>query len=398
MKYRPFILLILPMMLSGFAGSLSAAGSIGTAGATFLEMGVGSRPLGMGEAFTAETDDINTLYYNPAGLGSLKFPQLSVFHHELIMDSRLENLILCYPIGDGFIAVSNTVFWTPAFSKIDINGINVGDIQYYNGCLTVGFGYDLNYLYLGGSVKYIYQKIDTKLVHAFAADIGVLKGFRMWTPFDAPIRNFHIGFSVLNLGTKVMNSPLPRHLRIGMSYKPINWMTLNVDLLENCIKASDLIDFTHGFNESFRVNIGMELTYLDIIYIRGGWRFNDAGTYTVGLGFNYVIKNVSFNIDAAVADSGSFHPTYSFTITFKLIPRVVTIEDRRVAEDHYRKGIKAYVADDIDGAIKEFNLTRDYNPYHKNIDKKLKDIKVIQKLKKQNKESEDENNEKRGEE
>lgn len=389
MKYRYCILLVALIMLPGFVNHLSASETVGTTGATFLEMGVGSRPLSMGEAFTAEIDDINTLYYNPAGLGSLKFPQLSVFHHELIMESRLENLILCYPIADGFLGISNTVFWTPSFTKYDINGINVGEVQFYNGCLTVGFGYDLNYLYLGASLKYIYQKIDTKMVHAFAADIGVLKGFRMWTPFDAPIRNFHIGLSVLNLGTRVMNSPLPRHIRLGLSYKPINWMTLNVDFIENCIKPSDLIDFTHGFNESFRVNVGMELNYLEILYIRGGWRFNDAGTYTVGLGFNYVIRNVSFTVDASVSDSGNFNPTYSFNVTFKLIPKVVTIEDRRVAEDHYRKGIKAYVADDVDGAIKEFNLTRDYNPYHKNIDKKIKDIREIQNLKKVNKDNEE---------
>lgn len=36
-----------------------------------LKYGVGVRPLGMGGAFTAVADDINSIYYNPAGLGDL---------------------------------------------------------------------------------------------------------------------------------------------------------------------------------------------------------------------------------------------------------------------------------------------------------------------------------------
>lgn len=390
MKYFQFItyICIIGTLLHG--SRLYAEGTVGISGATFLEYAVGSRALAMGEAFTAQSDDINALYFNPASLGSLKFPQLALFHHELIMESRLENFTFAYPIKEGCIGVANTVFWTPSFDKIDINGLDVGDIQYYNGCLTVGYGHDFDYFYLGASAKYIYQKIDTKLVSSFAMDIGILKGMKMWTPFEAPIRNFHIGLSVLNLGTKVMDSPLPRLIRLGVSYKPLNWLGLNVDLMENCIEASDLIDFTHGFDESFRINVGMELSYMELIYLRGGWRFNDVGTYTVGIGFNYVIKNVAFTIDASFADAGNFNPTYSFNVAFKLIPKVITIDDRSNAEQHYKNGIKAYVGDDIDGALKEFNMTKDYNPYYKNIDKKIRDLEEIQKLKKENKQQEEE--------
>lgn len=390
MKYRHLItfICIIGTMLCG--SRLFAEGTVGISGAAFLEYATGSRALGMGEAFTAQTDDLNALYFNPASLGSLKYPQLGLFHHELIMESRLENITIAYPIKDGNIGVANTVFWTPSFDKIDINGLDIGDVQFYNGCLTVGYGYDFDYFYLGASAKYIYQKIDTKLVHSFAMDFGILKGMRMWTPFEAPIRNFHIGLSVLNLGTKVMDSPLPRLIRLGISYKPLNWLGLNVDLMENCIEANDLIDFTHGFNESFRVNIGLELSYLELLYLRGGWRFNNVGTYTVGLGFNYVIKNVSFTIDASFADAGNFNPTYSFNVAFKLIPKVITIDDGSTAEDHYKRGIKAYVGDDIEGALKEFNTTKDFDPYYKSIDKKIRDLEEIQKLKKENKRQEEE--------
>ncbi len=365
---------------------LLAAGTIGTSGAAFLEYSVGSRPLGMGEAFTAETDDINALYYNPAGLGSMRYPLLQLHHHELIMESRLENIAFTYPTGYGCLGISNTVFWVPSFEKVDINGLPAGDVEFYNGCLTVGYGYDFGYFYFGGSLKYIYQKIDTRFIHAFAADAGIMKGFKIWSPpfFESPLRNFHIGLSVLNVGTNVLKSPLPRQLRLGLSYKPSNWLGINVDLIENCINASDLIDFTRGFNQSFRVNLGLELNYMELLYLRGGWRFNDPGTYTVGLGFNYIIKNVAFTIDASLSDAGNFKPTYSFNVTFKLVSRVPSLEDRKTARDLYNEGLKNFSDDNLDGALDRFKKSKDYDPYLRSINKKIQEVEELRKLKKEN--------------
>ena len=380
-----FILLLCFFTHKGFA-----AGSIGTSGADFLELGVGSRPLGMGEAFTAEINDINSLYYNPAGLATLRFPVLSVVHQELILDSRYENISVAFPLFEGRIAFSNSLFWVPPFDKIDIDGNTTGKVNFYNGNFSIGYGYDLDFVYLGGSIKYIYQKIDTLFLSSFAFDIGVLKGMYLYSPFDSPVRNFHIGFSILNIGTKAKDDPLPRMVRFGISYKPTHWLGLNVDLTENFINASDLYDFTYGFEESFRMNIGIELNYLELLYFRTGWRFNDSGKYSLGFGFNYAVKNVAFNIDSSFSDNGIFGPIYSISATFKLIPKVITVEDKLRAEVHYKKGIRHYIADDIDSAIDEFKLTKDYNPYHKNIDKKIDDLLEIKKMRKKNEELEDE--------
>jgi hypothetical protein len=198
--------------------------------------------------------------------------------------------------------------------------------------------------------------------------------------------------SILNLGTNAKDDPLPRMIRIGMSYKMTKWFGLNLDATEYMINSSDLYDFTYGFNESFRVNTGVEFNYLELVYLRGGWRFNDAGTYSLGVGFNYAIKDVAFALDASYSENGIFGPVYSLNATFKLIPKIVTVEDKIKAEAHYKKGIRFFIADDIDSAINEFNLARDYNPYHKNIDKKIEDLKQIKKLREKNRELDDEIN------
>ena len=390
MKYLIQFIKILVAYSLLYPLSVFASGTTGTSGAAFLELPVGSRPLSMGDAFTAEVNDINAIYFNPAGLGSMKYPVLSINHQELIEDSRFENISMCYPLFQGYIGFSNSIFWVPPFEKIDIDGNKTGEVTFYNGCTTVAYGYDFEFIYIGGGLKYVYQRIDTLFVQSVAVDIGILKGMYLYSPFNAPLRNFHIGISMLNLGSGARDDPLPRMLRLGLSYKLTNWFGLNMDFTENMIDSSDLYDFTYGFDEGFRMNLGVEFTWLELLFLRGGYRFNDGGTYTFGIGFNYVIKNVTFNLDASYAETKVFGPTYSITLSFKLIPKVVTIEDKIEADKHYKNGIRYFVANDIDTAMKEFKLCRDFDPYYKSIDKKITDLEELHKLQTDNKDFEKE--------
>jgi hypothetical protein len=382
--------ILLLAVLTGVSGNLYGIGSVGRSGAAFLEVPVGARPIAMGDAFTAGTDDLNVMHYNPAGLGTLQYPVLSLFHDELILDSRYENITGAFPYFKGFFGISSSVFWVPPFEKVDINGNSNGKVNFYNSATTVSYGRVIGPVLLGASVKYIYQKIDTMTYQSAAVDLGIQKQLYMYSPFIAPIRNFTIGASILNLGTDVSSSPLPRTLRIGTSYMPTKWVKFNVDMVESLIDPSDIYDFTSGFDESFRLNCGLELSWQEMLFFRCGYRFNDVGHYSLGFGFNYAFSNVAFTVDTSYSDSGIFGPVYSINVGFKLIPKVITSEDKRKSEKFYQDGIRFYVGDDLESAISAFRKSRDYNPYQKNIDVKIQDLETLQKLKEENKKFETE--------
>lgn len=368
----------------------SAYGTAGTSGATFLELGTGARALAMGEAYTAGSEDVNTLYYNPAGLGTLQYPVASYNHQELLYDSRFETAMGAFPLYKGFLACSASAFWVPPFDRVDISGSKTGSVTVVDTAFTAGYGKDLGPVYVGGSIKYIYQKIDTLSTNSAAVDLGIMKSMYLYSPFAAPIRNFSLGMSVLNLGTTAKDDPLPRTLRLGTSYIPVKWMRIHADLTESVIDPDDLYDFTYGFEEGFRANVGMELSWQDILFLRGGYRFNDAGTYTFGFGFNYAIENVSFIIDTAYQDNGRFGPNYCVNVTFKLIPKIITAGDRRSAEKYYQDGIRYYVADDLQSSLDAFKKSRDYNPYQRSINEKIADLEELEKLKEKNRKFEEE--------
>jgi hypothetical protein len=206
----------------------------------------------------------------------------------------------------------------------------------------------------------------------------------LYTPLEAPVKNFFIGLSVLNLGTPAHNSPLPRRINLGFSYKFAHWACFNMDLSQSMIDVGDLYDFTYGFDESFRVKFGVEFNYLDIIFVRCGYKINDGGTYSVGMGFNYAIQNVAMIFDTSYEDVGIFGPNYSINLSFKLIPKIITYEDRVAAQRHYRDGIRFFVGNELDAAIREFRLARDYDPYLDNINRRIRELEELRRITEEN--------------
>ena len=62
----------------------------GTTAAQFLKIGVGARALAMGGAYSAVSNDATALYWNPAGLSSMKKNEILLDHQDWILDVDLD--------------------------------------------------------------------------------------------------------------------------------------------------------------------------------------------------------------------------------------------------------------------------------------------------------------------
>ena len=66
--------------------SIYAVDKSGTTAAKFLSIGVGSKAVSMGGAFTSIADDATAMYWNPAGLSYFNTRELYFNHSDWIAD------------------------------------------------------------------------------------------------------------------------------------------------------------------------------------------------------------------------------------------------------------------------------------------------------------------------
>ena len=129
------------------------AGCGSLASAAFEDLGAGARPISMGNAFAAVADDANTIYYNPAGLGQLKHPQLTAGYGQLYMGlSDGSN------IGNGFIGVTTPLrdgqWGTLGFGALNLSLTGA----YEEDTFFLSYGRQVyGSLYAGGSLKLLKQ-------------------------------------------------------------------------------------------------------------------------------------------------------------------------------------------------------------------------------------------------
>lgn len=218
----------LALLLALPAGTAAAASNEGQAGAQFLKLGASARAGGMGDAFTAVSDDAYAVHYNPAGLVRAERAQIGGGHTALFQKVTYQSFALALPFSkeEGYHrhALGFGVLY-----------LGVGDIERRTGDSTdpVGtFGasdsaYSASYargfserFSVGATGRYISQSIDSYRGNAFAADLGAL--WRAGEDPDALV----LGGSVRNAGSKIgyvasQKDPLPLTLSAGAAWRPM---------------------------------------------------------------------------------------------------------------------------------------------------------------------------------
>ena len=83
--------------------------NVGTTSAAFLDIGVGARSLSMGGAFTSVANDATALYWNPAGITSIKRPTTHFYYAPWFVDIDFTHGSAVIPMGrSGTLGLSLT--------------------------------------------------------------------------------------------------------------------------------------------------------------------------------------------------------------------------------------------------------------------------------------------------
>jgi len=342
LKLSGHILISLILSFSFPATQVANAKGPSTSGAIILKQTSGARALGMGEAFVAIADDVNCLYWNPAGLTQIRNHEISMMYLNGLVDSWFGFVGYAHPFGAkgmrqrreigrirevpqrgkyyGTIAIGMTLFQAGKLT-LDPEGSTVVAEQDY--LVTLGYGYPLwrgtvkkrrglsfeekqSIISLGLNIKIISSTLVEKYsAMAYAGDLGVLGKFILAK------NSLSIGLAAQNIGTKLKfeeeGDPLPFTIRAGSSYQ----MSLG--------KEHSLVVAIEGVKRSdsdFRGNVGIEYWYKEIFALRSGYKIGyDLEGFTAGVGFDWRGYRLDYGWGMIATEMGDNH-RISFTMRF----------------------------------------------------------------------------------
>ena len=179
------------------------ASFVGVRAAEFLEIPVGARGIGMGSAYSAVTDGISSIWWNPAGLGFLQQKEVMLTVVDYTLDLTYSYAAVAAPIGDGNLVIGGF------FGYLDVPEMEITTFSSPQGIGRTFNAYDFQ---AGGSFAYTFSDrfiagMNAKYVHqdmfgnisgdAFAIDAGAIYHTEL---ADREIR---FAFAIQNLGTNI---------------------------------------------------------------------------------------------------------------------------------------------------------------------------------------------------
>ncbi|NOX66821.1 MAG: UPF0164 family protein [Chlorobi bacterium] len=328
-KFTIYFIILLSAVLYGQS-------KVGSTAAPFLSIGIGPRAIAMGGAFVATSNDVTSLYWNPAGAANMKSSGALFAHSRWFADINYNWAGAVIDLGDAGVFGASitsldygdmelTTLREPEGTGGTFGASDMAMAITYAKALTEQFS-------IGGSVKYISQRIWNSSASTIAIDLGVL--------FQSDFAGLRIGASISNLGGNMRISgkdlnvqhdidrtiygnndqilatldtdswPIPLTFKIGLASDVLD--------IENH-RVTIAVDALHPNDNDESLNVGIEYHLLNLISFRAGYKSlfltNTEEGLTLGFGINYdFTESFGLSIDYAYQAFGLLNNTQHFSI------------------------------------------------------------------------------------
>ncbi len=308
----------------------------------FLSIGVGARSLSMSNAMVANTSDVTSGYWNPAGLTSLQtdfdaglmhaeyFAGIAKYDYlggamQLDTNSYIGATVIRFGVDD----IPNTTDLIDSDGNLDYDRISRFSAADYAFLLSYARNSKYPNLSYGANVKIIYRNIgEFASAWGFGLDFGLQYKFNSWK-FGLMARDVTSTFNawtfnedelIIEVQDSVFNFAPDNSLEITL---PRVLLGVSRDFtIYNKFKALAEIDLDFTFDGQRRVliegdpisidpNIGIEINYNQLVFIRFGvgnfqriveFENKESMTFQPNFGIGIQFKGVS--IDYAITDIG----------------------------------------------------------------------------------------------
>ncbi len=317
------MLFIVPALFASEFGGVTAA--------PYLNMGVGARASGMGEAYTAIVDNVDATWWNPGALVKVENPQFSLMHNQNFGGTAYEYLGVGFPAEQLGLNIWGTIGISALLVRVDDvattkenpDGTYSQDQaargEFYGaGGTVLGLSYSwqaAKAFAVGMTLKLINQKVALEEGWIPAMDLGILVNTNL-PGFDLGMVFQNVSFMQMNQVSGAPDAPLPLNLKFGLGYKAKRVFTSEDDPRDALAVDIDGILPLQPANMPFGLNFGLEYSMNfgdNIIKPRFGYRFDgnnfisDLGWFsgfTFGFGYSRNFEGTDVAVDYAYIPFG----------------------------------------------------------------------------------------------
>lgn len=324
LQQNKFLIVRLILFLLFLCGSLTIAqaqtqvNGAGSTSTNFEKIGMGARATGMGNAFTGVSDDVNAVFWNPAGLGLAKGTQFTLTHGEWLIGVTHEFFAFSQNIGkDGGFGGSVGYLDSGSFpGALETPGGlygGVGDtISATSFTGTLAYAQRLGNWIGGDFFKHSFMGISATVVGQDVVNVGNAGlAFNLGYLYEITRKTFYVGAVLFNLGTQVQDFSQPLMYKVGGSYALHNVLSKR----DRNIFALDLdghsdTGFKIGVGDEYKLNLGRDDVFLRLGYTTAA----DLAGITAGAGVAHRFDDFTAGLDYAFVPYGTLGDTHRITL------------------------------------------------------------------------------------
>ncbi|MEN8191188.1 MAG: PorV/PorQ family protein [Bacteroidota bacterium] len=310
---------------------------VGTSAANFMKIEVGARASALGGAFVSISNDLTSMYWNPAGLANYNSISAQIEHLQLYAGIVHNFGGLSIPLGSDLTIGLNAIYLTSGDIEITTESQWDGTGQFYevsNMSLGVSVAKKMtDRLLVGLNLKYLRESISRNSASSFAADFGLL--------LHTDIYGLNIGMNLSNVGPPMkmsgidmqfqsepdhqglFNAPaeliteewaMPTTFRMGLSAEIIGAKGDIIKSDKSTLLSS--VDLSSAVDYNLKSNIGIEYVFDEQFSIRSGYRIGySESSFSAGAGVKIIIGGLGlFAFDYSYSDFGVFDGVHRFGI------------------------------------------------------------------------------------
>ena len=301
--------LLAVLVLTSQAWATDVFEKVGTVGCQFLEIGAGSRGVGMGEAMVAATEGVESIYWNPAGLRSIDRPTAIFTYGTWPADisHQFAAVAMRDPLIGGVAALSITSLQMDAMKVRTADTPGGVGVNFRPGDVAIGLTYAREFtdkFAAGGTIKWIHSTLaDLEVL-----DVGGLDDYRatgfvgdFGTHYNTGFHSLQIGLMIQNMGPEIVYIeepvPMPATFKFGLAMNVLETPGQTVKVA---------VEFRHPSDSAEKINVGAEYALDDMYFVRAGYKMGyDEESFTAGGGARMTVGTLArVGVDVSYAAFG----------------------------------------------------------------------------------------------